>query len=90
MWITYFKNDIKEWVEILEVAEAVKGAISKKGLYRGLGNDLSKVLATIPIESIRAMELKDAALFYAGSLEYKVHVGDRLPGCSDVIESLFG
>jgi hypothetical protein len=53
-------------------------------------NLLSKALAAIPVESVRAMELKDAAMAYAESLEYKVHVGDRLPGCSDVIESLFG
>lgn len=90
MWITHFKNDVREWGEILDVAEAVKGTISKKGLYRGLTNDLSEVLAAIPVESSRATELKDTALSYAGSLEYKVHVGDRLPGCSDVIESLFG
>jgi hypothetical protein len=90
MWITHFKDDIREWGEILNVAEAVKGTISKKGLYRGLRNDLDRALAAIPVASTRAMELKDAALSYAGSLEYKVHVGDRLPGCSDVIESLFG
>jgi DNA-binding phage protein len=91
IWITYFKDDIKEWGEILDVAEAIKSTINKKGLYRGLRDDLSKVLATtIPVENTRAMELQDAALSYAGSLEYKVHVGDRLPGCSDVIESLFG
>lgn len=90
MWITHFKDDIREWGEIMDVAVAVKGTISKNGLYRGIRNDLATVLATIPIECTRAMELKDAALSYAGSLEYKVHVGDRLPGCSDVIESLFG
>jgi hypothetical protein len=90
MWIIHFKDDIREWGEILDVAEAIKSTISKKGLYRGLRNDLSKVLAAIPAESTRAIELQDAVLSYAGSLEYKVHVGDRLPGCSDVIESLFG
>jgi len=89
-WITYFKDDIKVWAEILDVAEAVKGTISTKGLYRGLSNDLSMMLAKIPVESSRATEFKDASLSYAGSLEYKVHVGGRLLGCSDVIESLFG
>lgn len=89
-WIQHFKSDIHEWGEIVDIAMAVKHIINTEGVHRYLARKIDQELNKLPCSTSRVVTFRNTMIHHAESLQYKADIGTRLPGCSDVVESLFG
>jgi len=88
-WLQYFKDDIRRWGDIIHVADTIVSHVEIKGLYRGVSDDLRKELPELPCCQASG-EFQDYILSCIFRDECKVHIGERLPGSSCVLESVFG
>jgi hypothetical protein len=63
--------------------------VRTQGLYRGAAKDLRKRLSKLPLGQ-RARELGEGLVTFVADQARQVRPGERLPGCSEVIETCFG
>ncbi len=88
-WIHSFSNDIGQWKEMLAIAKVTETLVRKYGVTV----DTSKELALFPEMSpsrLKAQEMSADILTFITMESMKVKVGERIPGTTEIIESVFG
>jgi hypothetical protein len=88
-WIMEFREELKEWEEIMKVAITIESVIRTEGLYIGC---YERIKQDERIKELceRARKLSKEYLDFVKQEEAKVRAGERLLGSSEVIESVFG
>ncbi len=88
-WLREFREALKGWSEMEQVIGVSMDFVRTQGLYRGAARDLRKRLAQLPLGPIGAELGTDFSEFVACQAS-PLRRGERLPACSEVIETCFG
>jgi hypothetical protein len=88
-WLREFREALKGWSEMEQVIGVSMDFVRTQGLYRGAARDLRKRLAQLPLGPIGAELGTDFSDFVACQAS-PLRRGERLPACSEVIETCFG
>jgi hypothetical protein len=90
-WLLEFKDDLGRWNTILSIATTTEHFVRKNGFYNDAVIDLDKVFnSLISSENTTTNKFKKDVVAYVKSESTKAHPNERLPGSSEIIESLFG
>jgi hypothetical protein len=88
-WLRQFRGPLKGWSEMEQTIDVTVDFVRTQGLYRGAAKDLRKRLGrTCPSHAATQLG-KDLTRFVAGQAG-QLRRGERLPACSEVIETCFG
>jgi hypothetical protein len=88
-WLRRFREPLQSWSEMELTIDVTVDFVRTQGLYRGAAKDLRKRLGKLSVgQSARELG-KDLTKFVAAQAQ-QVRPGERLPGCSEVIETCFG
>ena len=88
-WLEAFRAELSEWREWQEVVNAAVEHVGRQGVYAGASADLQAALpANSNYPSSRA--LAEELLAFAADESTKALPGERFPGSTEVLESLFG
>jgi hypothetical protein len=88
-WLRQFREPLSDWSEMERTIDVTVDFVRTQGLYRGAAKDLRKRLRKLSVgESARELG-RDLAKFVADQAR-QLRPGERLPGCSEVIETCFG
>ena len=88
-WLRGYRENLKEWRQLIEVTNQGEEFIRANGLYRGCEKDLAKQLAGTG-EGERAKKLKQELERFVEGESKKAKEGEVLLGSSEVIESVIG
>jgi hypothetical protein len=88
-WLRPFRAELKVWSELAKTINVTIDAVRTQGLYRGAAKDLGKRLGKLCLGERAAKLGEDLRKFLLGQ-EHQLKPGERLPACSEVIESCFG
>lgn len=88
-WLTDFRSDLEEWKELIYIVKEVETFIKFQGIYHNCHIDLME-LPTFRVKTLRAMRIKKELLDFVEQESRKAGKDERLPGSSEVIESVFG
>jgi len=89
-WLLDYKEDVKIYFELHQVARIVLAHVKRKGLGVETYRELNKIMTELPLQSTRAQAFRKTVLAAVHNEAIKVPLGETWLGCSDVIESLFG
>jgi len=89
-WLLEYKEDVKIYFELHQVARIVLAHVKRKGLGMETYRELHKIMTELPLQSTRAQAFRKTVLVAVGKEVIKIPLGETWLGCSDVIESLFG
>jgi len=88
-WLRQFRELLRSWSEMELTIDVTVDFVRTQGLYRGAARDLKKRLGKLSVgQSARELG-EDLARFVADQAR-QLRPGERLPACSEVIESCFG
>jgi hypothetical protein len=88
-WLRRFREPLRSWSEMELTIDVTVDFVRTQGLYRGAAKDLRKRLRRLSVgQSARELG-KDLTKFVAGQAR-QLRPGERLPACSEVIETCFG
>ena len=87
-WVQGFREAIEEWSEILRVMKITEEFIRAHGFYRGCSVELAEHLKGSRSE--RTERIRKEVIEFVDKESSKAHLGERLLGSSEVIESVFG
>jgi hypothetical protein len=88
-WLREFREPLRPWSEMELTIDAAVDFVRTQGLYRQAAKDLRKRLGKLSVGQIARELGEDLAGFVADQAE-QLRPGERLPACSEVIESCFG
>ncbi|MEA2009061.1 MAG: hypothetical protein U9O54_08055 [Chloroflexota bacterium] len=88
-WITFFRQSISEWQEIVLATDLTENFVRKQGLYLGAELQLQKLLDS-GIHNEQAKEVCGKLIEFVKQESSKAKNEERLLGSSEVIESLLG
>jgi len=88
-WIFRFRDQLKEWEELLQVMTIAESTVRKQGISHGLAHELKKLLAPAA-HTERAKRARDQLIAFVAEQSLKARPDERLLGSSEVIESVFG
>lgn len=88
-WLRQFRERLKDWSEMEQTIDAVLNFVRTQGLYRKAGKELRKSLRKLPVGA-SAAELRDELTKFVDAQAQQLKTGERIPGTSEVIESVFG
>jgi hypothetical protein len=88
-WLRRFRGALKDWSELEQVIGVGVDFVRTQGMYRGAARGLRKRLAKLSLGPIGAELGKDLSRFVASQASV-LRPGERLPACSEVIETCFG
>ena len=87
-WLAAFESDLSRWQELSDMGEQICRVIRTEGYHAGAAELLRTEL---PVASSKqTMQLREELVTFVASEGNKVPMGERLPGSSEVIESLIG
>ncbi len=90
-WLLDFKNDIKRWDAILNIATTTENFIRYKGIYTDANVDLAENFNQLNLNKNPSVDkFKDDVVAYVENESIKARSGEKLLGSSEIIESLFG
>ena len=87
-WLRQFRERLKDWSEMEQTIDAVLNFVRTQGLYRKAGKDLRKSLRKLPVGASAAQLRNDLTKFVDAQAQ-QLKTGERIPGTSEVIESVF-
>lgn len=87
-WIEEYKLELPRWQELSDMGQAICRQIRTEGYHAGSAELLRTELPAA--RSAQARQLRADAIAFVASESEKVPAGQRLPGSSEVIESLIG
>jgi hypothetical protein len=88
-WLRQFREPLRVWSEMERTIDVTVDFVRTQGLYREAAKDLRKRLRKLTVgPSARGLG-KDLVQFVADQAR-QVRPGERLPACSEVIETCFG
>jgi hypothetical protein len=88
-WISGFRDQLKEWEELLQVVTTAESMVRNQGLSHGLAHDLKKLLEPVA-HTERSKRAHDQLIAFVAEQALKAKPDERLLGSSEVIESVFG
>ena len=88
-WLRQFRERLKDWSEMEQTIDAVLNFVRTQGLYRKAGKDLRKSLRKLPVGA-GAAQLRNDLTKFVDAQAKQLKTGERIPGTSEVIESVFG
>lgn len=88
LWLQEFEPQIKEWRTMLDILEALKREIKNNGLSKMTKDAFENAMAEIKLQTPRLVAVKNEAMAYIN--EECAGLSGVYPGCSDIIESVFG
>jgi hypothetical protein len=88
-WLRQFRAALQDWSELEQVIGVGVDFVRTQGLYPGAARGLRKRLAQLSLGPIGAALGKDLSKFVASQAKL-VRPDERLPACSEVIETCFG
>ena len=88
-WLRQFRDPLKGWSEMEQTIDVTVDFVRTQGLYRGAAKDLRKRLSKLSVGQNAAQLGKDLTKFVASQAR-RLRWGERLPACSEVIETCFG
>ena len=88
-WIFRFRDQLKEWEELLQVMTIAESTVRKQGISHGIVHDLKELLAPVA-HTERAKRAHDQLIAFVAEQSLKAKSDERLLGSSEVIESVFG
>jgi hypothetical protein len=89
-WVTGFRLQLEDWGELFEIITTAESFIRHHGLYQGVHLDLEKHLLPLPAQTERTQRLRGELIAFVTEQAAQVRQDERLPGSSEVIESVFG
>jgi len=87
-WLDEYKLELARWQELSDMGQQICRVIRTEGYHAGSAELLRTELPVA--RSTQALQLREELLAFVASECHKVPVGERLPGSSEVIESLIG
>jgi len=87
-WIDEYKQELSRWQELSDMGQALCREIRTGGYHADSAKLLSGKLPTV--HNDQARQLREEVIAFVASQCEKVPAGERLPGSSEVIESLIG
>jgi len=87
-WIDEYKQELSRWQELSDMGQALCREIRTEGYHADSAKLLSGKLPVV--HSDHARQLREEVIAFIASQCEKVPAGERLPGSSEVIESLIG
>jgi hypothetical protein len=88
-WLRQFREPLRTWSEMERTIDVTVDFVRTQGLYRGAAKDLRKRLRKLSVGQLARQLGKDLARFVTEQAR-QLQPGERLPGCSEVIETCFG
>ena len=88
-WLRQFREPLAIWSEMEQTIDVAVDFVRTAGLYRGAAKDLRKRLGKLCLGQSARQLGDDLTKFVAGQAR-SVRRGERLPACSEVIETCFG
>jgi len=87
-WLDAFESDLLHWQELSDMGEQIRHIIRTEGYHAGTAEVLHRRLPVATGE--QAAQLRDELIAFVASEGAQVPEAERLPGSSEVIESLIG
>jgi hypothetical protein len=88
-WLRQFREQLRTWSEMELTIDVTVDFVRTQGLYRGAAKALRKRLGELSVGQ-NAKELGDDLAQFVADQARQLRRGERLPGCSEVIETCFG
>jgi len=88
-WLEAYREPLARWGQALQVIELVETTVRCQGYYPGIVANLRQQLLLADAEQVSG-RLTTALLAFVGEQENKALAHGRLPGSSEVLESVFG
>ena len=88
-WILDFRSSLANWQALFAVVTAAESLVRQEGLYQGVQSKLKTQLEGLA-HTQQSQRVAAELLNFVSEEESKVRPGERLPGSSEVIESVFG
>jgi hypothetical protein len=90
-WVLEFKAELERWNAILSIATTTENFIRKKCIYNDADIDLLKEIDLLKLnENPTVNKFKQDVIEYVRNEAAKARLNEKLPGSSEIIESLFG
>jgi hypothetical protein len=88
-WITKFRDNLKEFEDILQIIEATESFVRKNGLDINSHIELREIMTCMG-QTERAIKIRELLIAFVAEESSKAKPNERLLGSSEVIESVFG
>jgi hypothetical protein len=88
-WIMTFREELKEWEELLQIISTTESFVRKNGLYSDCHLELKDLMALMA-NTERNKIVREQLLTFVLEESLKAKPDERLLGSSEVIESVFG
>jgi hypothetical protein len=88
-WVKAYRPHLRRWRELLQLVETTESFVRERGFYRQCPRDLKRILTPL-VRTKRGASVCQRMLAYAKEESKKAKPRERLPGSSEVIESVFG
>lgn len=88
-WINTFREQLREWEELLQIMTITESMVREHGLYHGIHNKLKEELFSLGYTE-RTKRIRGKLITFVTEESFKAKPGERLLGSSEVIESVFG
>ncbi len=88
-WITKFRDNLKEFEDILQIIEATESFVRKNGLDINCHIELREIMICMG-QTERAIKVRELLIDFVTEESSKAKPNERLLGSSEVIESVFG
>jgi hypothetical protein len=87
-WLDEYKLELSRWQELSDMGQQICRHIRTEGYHAGSAELLRTELPVASSEQV--LQLREEMIAFVASESDKVPAGERLPGSSEVIESLIG
>ena len=87
-WVKEYKSHISEWRTMLDILQAVKVEVKNNGFRKQTRDKFENSISSMNIDSLRLKDVRAEVLAYIE--EECAGITGVYPGCSDIIESVFG
>jgi hypothetical protein len=88
-WLRQFREPLTAWAEMEQTIDVTVDFVRTQGLYRGAAKDLRKRLRKLRLGQ-SARRLGEGLTKFVAVQARPLRRGERLPACSEVIETCFG
>ncbi|MCK4982749.1 MAG: hypothetical protein KAS17_07475, partial [Victivallaceae bacterium] len=87
-WLQEYKSHISEWRMMLDILHAVKMEVKTNGFRKQTKAKFKKSISSMKINSLQLKDIRDEVFAYIE--DECAGIRGVYPGCSDIIESVFG
>jgi len=88
-WLTQFREPIKEWDALCQMAITAESFVREQGLYNGCESQLRPCFDS-NIQTPKAIQFREQLLEFVKNESLKAQPNERLLGSSEIIESVLG